>query len=231
MGVDNFYYRKFKKVVDEQLTEGPKKALCLGYPDCLVDYNTLVELHGNKFANKIPQDPLPDEIRAWHKKASLPKIFDMLWILREQGFEPTIFDGVNHRGFEVIVDLNEPLAEEHKQQYDIVIDTGTLEHCFNVGTAFKNVCESLKQGGVFMSAAPISKLNHGYWNFCTLAHQDGFEWNGFEILDRSYWVKNKELDVNTITPKSLPNRAITVVVAKRNEIKEWRWPIQGKYLR
>ena len=92
MGVENFYYRKFKKIADEQFPKGPKKALCLGYPDCLVDYNTLVDLHGNKFANKIPEDPLPDAIRAWHKKASLPKIYDMLWLLRQQEFEPTIFN-------------------------------------------------------------------------------------------------------------------------------------------
>jgi len=232
MGVENFYYKNFIKTVNEHFTEKKKrKVLCLGYPDCLVDSHTLVEIYGPEFIQKIPEDPKANEIRAWHKKSSLPRIYDMLYLLRHHDFEPTIFDSINHRGFEVIVDLNEPLPADYLEQFDLVIDTGTLEHCFNVGTAFKNVCQSIKKDGVFMTAAPITKLNHGYWNFGTIVHKDGFEWNGFEILDQSFYKNGVQVSDTEINKKRIPLLIVGTAIAKRKEIKDWTWPIQRKYLK
>ena len=60
-----------------------------------------------------------------------------------------------------------------KNKYDLIFDVGTLEHCFNVGQAFKNIMEMTKLGGtIFMATA--SKINHGFWNFCVLLHTQIF---------------------------------------------------------
>ena len=49
-------------------------------------------------------------------------------------------------GGEIITDLNMPHNSEHQGRYDIVIDTGTLEHCFDVGIAFENMCRLARIG-------------------------------------------------------------------------------------
>ena len=50
-----------------------------------------------------------------------------------------VFDVCAHRGVEILVDLNIPNSTSmYTSRYDLVIDNGTLEHCFNVGEALIN---------------------------------------------------------------------------------------------
>jgi hypothetical protein len=229
MGVENFYYTKMIDVMKNHINnKEDKKVLCLGYPDMLLDEQFMVSIYGSDFVAKIPEDSNADNIRAWHKR-ELPKIYDAMFLLKHHGFDVTVFDSIAHRGYEKIVDLNEPLPEEYKQQFDLIIDTGTLEHCFNVGQAFKNVCQSVKIGGVFMTAAPMTKLNHGYWNFGTIVHQDGFSQNGFEILDTTHYHRGSVLPPESCNSKRIPLKTITTCIAKKVNEQPWTWPIQGKY--
>ena len=55
-----------------------------------------------------------------------------------------VFDIYSHLGVEKLMDLNEPLPYEYKEKYDLIFDVGTLEHCFNVSQAFKNITEMTK---------------------------------------------------------------------------------------
>jgi len=183
MGIDNRYFSDMIEVIKDHLpsTGENRKVLCLGYPDFLVDEQHLVSIFGREFVDNIPEEPMSDAVRAWHK-SYLPKIFDPVWILKYFNFDVVIFDIISHRGIEILVDLNESISDVHVEQFDLIIDTGTLEHCFNVGQAFKNICSVVKKDGIFITSAPVSKLNHGYWNFGTIVHKDGFEQNGFEIF-------------------------------------------------
>jgi hypothetical protein len=162
MGIDNRYFSDMIEVIKDQLpsTGEKRKVLCLGYPDFLVDEQHLISIFGQEFVDTIPEEPLSDAVRAWHKSL-LPKVFNPVWILEYLNFDVVIFDLISHRGIETLVDLNEPISNEHYEQFDLVLDTGTLEHCFNVGQAFKNVCLTIKQHGIFITAAPVSKLDHG----------------------------------------------------------------------
>ena len=75
------------------------------------------------------------------------------------------------RGVEKIVDLNEPLPAEYHNVYDLVIDTGTLEHSFNVGVAFRSMCQMAKVGAHIITLAPASMVNTGSGIFvrqCTM---------------------------------------------------------------
>lgn len=229
MAVSNITYLKMIDVIKQHLSNVEnKKVVCLGYPDLLVEERYLTSIYGEAFVKTIPEDKYSEDIRVWHK-SSLPKIYDAIFLLNHHGFDVTIFDPVIHRGIETSVDLNEPIDEKFYNQYDLVIDTGTLEHCFNVGQAFKNVCKTVKVGGVFMTAAPMTKLNHGYWNFGTIVHYDGFTQNGFEILDRAFYHRGEELQTGQINPKRIPLKSIATCIAKKTQDIEWTWPIQGKY--
>ena len=231
MGIDNRYFSDLLDVVKDQLpfTGGTRKVLCLGYPDFLVDEQHLISLFGQEFVDTIPEEPLSDAVRAWHKSL-LPKVFNPLWILEYLNFDVVIFDLISHRGIETIVDLNEPISNAYYEQFDLVIDTGTLEHCFNVGQAFKNVCLTIKKDGIFITAAPVSKLDHGYWNFGTIVHKDGFTQNGFEILKTTYTCKHDIVEPERMNWKHMPTRTAVTTIAKRTSVKDWVWPTQGKYL-
>jgi len=228
MGISNWYFQELHQYLKSNQQE--KNVLCLGYPDLLVSSSFLTSVYELSFVNSIPTDTNEQNIKAWHK-SSLDKIFDIIYILNHHNFRPTVFDSIKHRDFEEIVNLNEPLPDIYKNKFNLVIDTGTLEHCFNVGQAFKNMCDAVALNGVILTAAPVTKLNHGYWNFCPLAHRDGFELNGFQIVKQLYVRNNQFIDENTITKKTVPLQLITLVIAKKIQIKEWIWPIQRKYAR
>lgn len=230
MGIDNRYFDDFIDVVNNHLpkVEKNRKILCLGYPDFLVDEQHLISMFGKEFVDNIPEEPMSDAVRKWHK-SSLTRIFDPIWIFKHFGFDAVVFDLISHRGFETLVDLNEPISTLHFEQFDLIIDTGTLEHCFNVGQAFKNICSTVKKDGIFITAAPISKLNHGYWNFGTIVHTDGFTQNGFEILKTTYTCSKNIIDPASLSWKNIQPKTIVTTVAKRIAVTDWIWPTQGKY--
>jgi hypothetical protein len=55
-----------------------RKVLCLGYPDFLVDEQHLVSIFGQEFVDSIPEEPMSDAVRSWHK-STLLKVFDPVW--------------------------------------------------------------------------------------------------------------------------------------------------------
>ena len=230
MGIQDHFFKQLHNVMTTVLHDAPnKKVLCLGYPDMLVSEQTMLELYSSQFVSTIPEDPLPDEVRHWHNYPSNLFVYDPLFILNHHVFEVTIFDALIHRGIETVVDLNEPFLENYKEQFDLIIDTGTLEHCFNAGTAFKNICQSVKKDGVFMTIAPMTKLAHGYYNFCPELYQDGFGFNGFKALYIEYLdptlvpLSNRKFKVGA------PNGSVMFYICQRDSVVDFRWPIQKKY--
>lgn len=94
-----------------------------------------------------------------------------------------IVDICKHRGNEKVVDLNIPNSTfllENK--YDIVIDNGTLEHCFNVGEALLNTARMVKSNGFVFHINPLSMINHGFFNICPTFLYDFYDQNNFEII-------------------------------------------------
>jgi hypothetical protein len=82
-------------------------------------------------------------------------------------------------------DLNKPIPDEWKGQYDLVIDGGTLEHVFNFPTAIRNSMELLADGGYFFGSNPADHwLGHGFYQFGPeLFFRVFTERNGFEMID------------------------------------------------
>jgi hypothetical protein len=82
----------------------------------------------------------------------------------------------------VIHDLNLPIPDNLKEQYDTVIDAGTLEHIFNFPTAIKNCMEMLKVNGHFIGITITNNFSgHGFYQFSPeLFFRIFSEENGFE---------------------------------------------------
>lgn len=72
------------------------------------------------------------------------------------------------------------------EYWDIVFNLGTLEHVWDIHTAYCNSAKMIKVGGLFIGHAPVEYYdNHGIHVTNSNAILRFFSINGFEIVD--YW--------------------------------------------
>ena len=86
----------------------------------------------------------------------------------------------------IVHDMNVPLADrcpDLAEQFDLVIDGGTLEHVFNFPVAVANLMFLVRRGGHVLSANPANNLcGHGFYQFTPeLMHRIYSIANGFRV--------------------------------------------------
>jgi len=210
-------------------------ACSAGYPDLLVTAQDLERLMGPDKVSRVPTRPDSAQIIAWHSAGGwLDRVFDAASVFGELGYTLDVLDVQAARGGEIIVDLNRPLAADFGRSYDLVLDTGTCEHCFHIGQAAMNLASLVKERGMIIQALPLNSYNHGFYNVNPTWIHDFYPANGFEIL---YF---KGVSTVVTRPKlfepppfarfeQAPDNAIMVVVARRNRVAPLQAPTQRKY--
>jgi len=97
------------------------------------------------------------------------------------------------RGFqgqegEIFLDLEETLPEDLDGRFDVVFNHTTLEHIYDVNTAFRNLCGMTKD--IAIVVVPFLQQYHAeygdYWRFTPLAMKRLFEDQGMEVLYQSF---------------------------------------------
>ncbi len=82
-------------------------------------------------------------------------------------FKSTIVDSIDKSNYEnatIIHDMNLPIPDNLKNKYDTVIDSGTLEHIYNIPQALENVSFLCKTGGQIIHILPANNFcGHGFW--------------------------------------------------------------------
>jgi SAM-dependent methyltransferase len=237
MAIEALYLRYLKDAIDRRRGPGREslKGLLLAYPDMLVPRAALAKILGEETIAGAARRPDAAAIWDYHGLPGVAEpIFDSLDILRRLGVEPEVIDVARLRGDERIVDLNEPLPADLRQRFDLVVDTGTCEHCFNVAQAFANACDALAEGGVLVHAAPLTRINHGFWSFNPTLYPDFFEQNGFELqlltgVTGTLVEGFRSFGVDPFARFDAPAGAALYVVARRNEVRPLQWPVQRKY--
>lgn len=209
------------------------KVLCLGYPTIQCSVDELKTAWGIDEMIPFSNGGVPETISA----------------LRIAGCASvTVVDVVQHTGLEVLYDLNgtTPIPggpgnalgnAPDNARYDLIIDPGTMEHCFNIGQAFRHVLEALAVGGVVYHIGPVSMVNHGFWNVCPTALFDFYEQNGCEVDLYRIVAPGDEDWLDLLASAALkrvkcaPEYTYRCVVRKISEVpaNEFRWPIQSKY--
>ena len=211
------------------------RALLLAYPDILVPRAGLARIVGEEAIASLPTRPDARSIWEYHGLAGVQDpLYESVAFFRALGVEAEVIDVARVRGMETLVDLNHPLPAGLARRFDLVVDTGTCEHCFNVGQAFVNACEALAQGGVLVHAAPLTRVNHGFWNFSPTVYPDFMEANGFDLQlltgvtgDLASGMRTFPVDpVGRFDP---PPNAALYVIAMRREVRTLAWPVQRKY--
>ncbi|MBE0623738.1 MAG: hypothetical protein IH606_02885 [Burkholderiales bacterium] len=103
----------------------------------------------------------------------------------------------DYEGATYVADLNQQLSIDAK--FNTIIDAGSLEHVFDLASAFRNTINLCKIGGRIIHFLPVNNLNgHGFWQFSSdLLYSIYSEENGFletavyyaSSLDSSFWYK------------------------------------------
>lgn len=214
----------------------PIRALSLGFPDVLATREQITDIFG-----ALPDDAFvaranSDRILHWHRATDLlPCVYEPDVLLRHLSVDLDCLDMRAWRGGEIIADLNEPLPAQLKESYELVIDAGTIEHCFNAPQALKNVAELLAIDGVLIQCSPLNAYNHGYWNFNPNVFADFYGGNGFKIhllqgLTGDLRAGHRLFDVPADARfENAPANSNLVCVCQRTEIRSIRWPTQQKY--
>jgi hypothetical protein len=217
-------------------SEGRRRAIAFGYPDILASEDQLFELFGNEVSRALEFRPDSESILKWHNATALTdRIVESRHFFSLIGYDLTIADIAKIRGDELLVDLNEPLdASLVSQPYDLVIDGGTAEHCFNIGQAFKNMAELVKVGGFVLHINPASMFNHGFYNLNPTLYSDFYAENGFNVTflkaAANMVFAPQLIDVPMAARiRELPSNATLLCVAQRVSQRSVRWPMQAKY--
>lgn len=194
------------------------RALSAGYPDLLVEFHD------------APIRPDSDAVRFMHNFQH--PVADSIAVFREMGLELEVIDRAVYQGCERIFDLNEGELQYPAifDKYDLVIDPGTSEHCFNIPQALVNLADAVKVGGVISQALPMAMFNHGYWNVNPVALIDFYELNGFAI-ERFLIRHDEELFEPKVSERgrrmtAVPDGAVNLILARRLERRAFRWPQQ-----
>lgn len=78
-------------------------------------------------------------------------------VLKAIGFDTVdVADYSSYDGAAITLDLNGMnVTDENKEEYDFVLDAGTIEHVYNIPNALANVFNLLKVGGKFVFYVPF----------------------------------------------------------------------------
>ena len=153
-------------------------------------YATLPEARKILQARGVPMAALPEgfditnKIPAW-KGTMWERNTNAQAVLTLMGAkEVVVTDVSDYEGAELLLNLNEPVPDEHAGQFDVILDIGTLEHLFDVATALANLVKMLKTGGQLILIVPASNaIDHGFYMFSPTLLFDYFKANGFDSFD------------------------------------------------
>ena len=105
------------------------------------------------------------------------------------GFQPGnihTLDQDAYEGAEIIHDMNLPIPPQLKESYDLVIDTGTIEHVFDLKQAFWNLHDLVKTGGSVLHVSPSNLLDHGFTNLNAVLLEDFYLQSGWTKQELFY---------------------------------------------
>ncbi len=146
---------------------------------------------------------------------------------------------------EIECNLNEDVHEDLKNNYNNIIDMGSLEHISNLSKVLENYIKILKVNGFLVIETQSSNMiDHGYYSISPMFFFDFFELNGFKVINlylrefnpyyhdypdessQIYHYKKKGLENCIVSGNSLET---IVFLKKTSEVKKIKYPTQERY--
>jgi hypothetical protein len=195
------------------------RVLSLGYPDLVMPAAEVRRVLGVEPARFT-------DFGRWHgADYALPETVS---VFEQVGASLDCVDIVASRGVERLVDLNLPCE---LGAYDVVIDAGTVEHCFNVGQAILNAANAVDAGGCVFHMPPLSMVNHGFYNLNPTLLHDFYAQNGWDIELLEGVTRDGRFAAPAAARFVAPAEASLLFIASRRERAALRLPTQAKYLK
>lgn len=194
--------------------------LCLGYPDITARPEQVERLLGVK--PRRFTDHGRDHKISW----PLPETIDTLLLAGAKLVD--CVDLLAIRGLERVVDLN--VRQEWPRRYDLVINPGTLEHCFDLAAAMFNAWRAVEWKGAVLHVAPMSMMNHGFVNVCPTLIADFAAANGGRVLsmrarDREW----RDVPVQEMGRFTAPAETVLYALVQKQIDGPEVIPVQGRY--
>lgn len=222
-----------KYVVDQFAQSTFKRAAFISYPDILITREKLKQIFG-KVVDDCPAHPKSKEIIEWHKaQKQLNEIICINSLMSRMGFTSTFVDLVNARGFERILDLGSKELRE-LGEFELIVDIA-LQHCSNIGIAFRSVARACVLGGYILHFNPLTAVNQGFFNVCPEFYKEFYENNGFKII-KHLIVTGKFEEIlysgeilYDKRMRDVPDNSFNIILVKRLGYKPIEFPIQNKF--
>jgi hypothetical protein len=213
------------------------RVAAMGYPDTIAPMPMIEALLGDKIADlEYRDDSLQICARHGLQNRKIPDAESVFALL---GCKLDVFDIVQERGCEILCDLNVPfgysapinISKYPRQSYDIVLDVGTVEHCFNIAQAMMNMADLVKLGGYIIHENPYNCGNHGFYNLNPTFYADFYEANGFKLL--TCFLAGRDGSAmgapHTKRFRFTAEEKNTFALAQRVNIQPFVMPVQSKY--
>ena len=141
-----------------------------------------------------------------------------------------------YEGAALTHDLNQPLPAALHEQFDVVIDSGTLEHVFNLPVAIASCMQLVKRGGTLFLSSPANNMcGHGFYQFSPelffrlFNGANGFSltrlvlvthpFPGAELSSRQTWYEVRDpAEIGARAPLMTRTPAFLMLEARREEI-------------
>jgi hypothetical protein len=205
------------------------KVASFGYPDIIVPIGLIKDLIGENYKHLVYRKD-SDKICERHK-LSLRPIPDAKSVFQCRDCELDVYDIVEERGCEILCDLNYPFIP--RETYDVVLDVGTIEHCFNISQAAYNMAGMVKIGGYILHENPFNWGSHGFYNLTPTWYSDFYESNGFKRIYLMLASPDGKFQKVPFTGRFIYDGLIKEVncfaMFQRAEKKDFVFPVQTKY--
>jgi SAM-dependent methyltransferase len=138
---------------------------------------------------------LPVEL---HREPSLAKrgFVSDDWLFKSLGFDEIVrVDYSDYESSEVILDLNDSETPGAlRSRFDLVLDSGTLEHVFDFAAGLRHCVRMVRPGGRVIHLTPSSNCaEHGFYSVSPTLYSDFYAASGFSV-DR-VWLCEIPLDL------------------------------------
>ena len=220
--------------------------LTLGRQCVYATYPQLVEICREEGITPVeisPDDDVTTNIPSW-QGTDLEHNASDLSFFRMLGADQTLaLDYSNFERAEIVADLNQPLPDDLYGRFDVVVDSGTLEHIFDTRAVLMNIGNILRPQGRIIHMSPCNNYaNHGFYQISPTLLIDYYRENEFK--DVRAWVAaeaareyaTSSWELYELDPQNQPilmmsrERLTALVVAERQETSTVdRVPMQSYY--
>jgi hypothetical protein len=156
----------------------PRRVLTLGAPTLNFRSQDLVNqlLDYPDLASRMPKSWEFEDYKGFFKGLGFSEI--------------DVLDISDYEGANVIGDLNHGgLAGQIGRTYDLIYDSGTIEHIFDAPTALRTLASLVRIGGAIVHATPTNGfMDHGLWQLSPDLFRTFYRSAGFSVLTSAVFV-------------------------------------------